>query len=147
MNNGRCKSLCKSPIMTSISSSMHDNHHHRHHPKIHVMEKKEFGLPPFFFFIKNLSNSQGKSGKCVSVVRRGNSPHEEEGEGNERWETRKKFASWQSKVYWVTSRCRLPLNHPRQSCQGTLGKGGNFIVDIIAAARRSSLGIDMIFPI
>ena len=40
----------------------------------------------------------------------------------------------------------LLLNHPRQSCQGTLGKGGNFIVDIIAAVRRS-LGIDMIFPI
>ena len=39
----------------------------------------------------------------------------------------------------------LLLNHPRQSCQGTLGKGGNFIVDIIAA--RRSLGIDMIFPI
>ena len=39
----------------------------------------------------------------------------------------------------------FPLNHPRQSCQGTLGKGGNFIVDIIAA--RRSVGIDMIFPI
>ena len=31
---------------------MHDNHHHRHHPKIHVMEKKEFSLPPFFSLLK-----------------------------------------------------------------------------------------------